>query len=588
MNILFSQKEPSSGIFITKVEKNQNNLNKSQQCHQCIKREKELNEVVYMKSQIESKYNESVLNLNIQLKANEDYKKQCISLSDKFNKLNDQYSLKQHQIIQLENIIMELKQKTKNISYHSMDEIANESKIKENNVKDELDELFNFKIKNQYEVYGKQICEMKSDNSSLIIESSQLKKQIEMLKLVNVKITSDSSKLMEENRNLLLAQRQLLINNETFEIKSNSFEKKYLEIKHQLHIKTDEADRLNQQLKLLMINNGNIFSQSSCLETENEKMKLTYALIQKKKENAALNDFNKTKKSEMELILVKKINENNQLLEENRQLKDIANDYLNNVQHLTNISDINETNKFDVKILNTVIDQLKNQVELLKDEIIQLNQQNNFLKIYYDKSQANYSQNEYPTLFKPKDRNENLIEELDKKLIQYEEENRKLSVLINKLQKESFDKQDLINTFKNKLSNLQSRLSEIEFQCLTLQDENCNLNKEIVAMKMSYTDLTEINIKLQTKHKEMLLQIENNTETVESINRVKKATQQINNSKEQIILNLNNEILIKDKLINENKDVIFEQSKTIEECKENLYCLINEKEKLLNIIHKKK
>lgn len=587
MNILFSSQkdQPSSGISITKVEKKQA-ANKTEKCLQCDKKLRELNELIYMKSQIESRYNESVLNLNIQLKANEDNKKDYSSLNDNHNKLKEEYNAKRHEVIQLENIIMSLKEKIRNISQQQQT-ISNKA-FESNNEISTNDALFNLRIKSQYEMYGKQICELESDNASLLIDNSNLKKQIEMLKLVNVKLTSQSSELIEENRELLLTQRELRIDNESLLIKSSSIEQRYLEVKQQLNKQIAEAKELKQDLKAIQMNNGHVSSLAACLETENEKIKMEYASMQKES-NIALRQCKENKQNDIESALTNVMNENKLLLEENSQLKGIIGEHQKKIQQLSSTSIDNKIDKGTVDQLNAMINQLRMQIEAQEDDIMQLNNQNAFLKKFYDQPQPNQLQKEdNGPMYKPKDRNDNLIEEFERRLVQYESENRELSLTVNELKKESINSQDTVLSLNKQVTNLQGRLCEADINFLSLEEENCELNKEIVAMKISSTELTEMNIKLQKEKEEVLAEMRSSKETCGSIIRAKQAMSEINNSKEQMILNLNNELLIKDKLIDENKDIIFEQSKIIEEYKDRVTTLENDKGKLLNVIHKKK
>lgn len=582
MNLLFAEKKQklSTEHLSTNEEEKSNTIDNKEksQCEKCIKLQKELNQVVYLKYQIEQKYEEEKLKSNLLGKQKEDIIQQFSSIHSANNNLKNALALKQNEVSQLESIIVDIRNKQK-----KSNTIANQPTIQSDNSK----EMFYTKeiqnIKSQLEASSKRNCELESKLTQIINENSKMKKQFDIMKNTNIRLTSQLTKDSEEHHNKYGNYNQIIEENQYYKQQLSVYEKQLKEAHNLLEDKKNNLQNVNSKISTIeMIKENNALRaketevQNQKLKEENQKLKQIIKDYEDK-HNLLTNHLNyKTE------TLNHNENENQILYKENSELKNHIIELQKQIESLEKIpkKDFESEN---ILRENNVLFQKENQSQLL--QIQKLINENEFLKKFYYQSNPNIKP-EDPIL-------------VVKKLNEKTEDDYK--TLINSLYKEKFSLElrlkqlnDSYNSNQLLLTQIHNQLTRKDAECLELttkasllEHQLCELSKENIKHKNNNTAIQEDNIKLSAINEQLTDEIKIKNKSIKNRDNKHNTMQKINNDKEETILELNNTIYRLEKMNMDKDKSIKELSAKIEENIKSINKLKSEKEKLLYIIHNK-
>ena len=367
--------------IISKINSGVQTINYNKVCKKCIKKEKEFEELIYLKYQIDEKFEEERLRNNLLEKEKENLIKNITNRNNMYEDLKRQMTFKKSEINQLESIINNLRTKLNNINIPI--ESAETNSNNENNNEETLNKLMS-----QINFYGKRNCELESKIISLIEENNDLKKSINLL---HIELSTEKKKKKEEKK----------INNENNndEIK-DIYHKKYEDLNKELdnaNLKIENENKnnqiLNEQLKNITGENDNKIFRIKEIELnfeklKNENQKLKDLIYQYENQINYFQNFTNINKMNND----KNANENLILQKENIELKEQIQYY----QQQYNI--IEKEPKKDYRKEKALTDDnllLKKENIFQLDEITKLINENNFLKQYYfNTNKANSIKNE--------------------------------------------------------------------------------------------------------------------------------------------------------------------------------------------------
>ena len=569
--------------IITKQSSGVQTINYNKVCKKCIKKEKEFEELIYLKYQIDEKFKEERLRNNLLEKEKETLIKNITNTNNMYEDLKRQMSFKKSEINQLESIINNLRTKLNNINIpiESVDTNSNN----ENNNEETLNKLMS-----QINFYGKRNCELESKIISLIEENNDLKKSINLL---HIELSTEKAKKKEVKK----------VNNENNndEIK-DIYHKKYESLNKELddaNLKIENENKnnqiLNEQLKNITGENDNKIYRIKEIELnfeklKNENQKLKDLIYQYENQINYYQNFTNINKMNND----KNANENLILQKENIELKEQIQYY----QQQYNI--IDKEPKKDYRKEKALTDDnllLKKENIFQLDEITKLINENNFLKQYYfNTSKANSikaenskDENEEikPILVVKNMTNEqikdysNQISDLYKQNIELENKNEQIKSVNLSLQKK-------LTETNNKLSSLEYKYNELEQKFNEIISQNIQLNKDIVRGRMQNISLNEKNIETSYKNNELLNALKKNNKAVQDSVISNKVLTRINEEKDENLLQLSSHLFIEEQKRMECENKIKELEGKIEQDQKTIIKLQKDKDILYKIIHKKK
>ena len=177
--------------IISKINSGVQTINYNKVCKKCIKKEKEFEELIYLKYQIDEKFEEERLRNNLLEKEKENLIKNITNRNNMYEDLKRQMTFKKSEINQLESIINNLRTKLNNINIPI--ESAETNSNNENNNEETLNKLMS-----QINFYGKRNCELESKIISLIEENNDLKKSINLL---HIELSTEKAKKKRRKKN---------------------------------------------------------------------------------------------------------------------------------------------------------------------------------------------------------------------------------------------------------------------------------------------------------------------------------------------------------------------------------------------------
>ena len=269
MNLLFAKKQLNTEHLTTNEEEKTNTIENKEksQCEKCIKLQKELNQVVYLKYQIEQKYEEEKLKSNLLGKQKEDIIQQFSSIHSSNNNLKNALALKQNEITQLESIIIDIRNKQK------ANTIINQPTIQSDNSK----EMFYTKeiqnIKSQLEASSKRNCELESKLTQIINENSKMKKQFDIMKNTNIRLTSQLTKDSEEYHNKYGNYNKIIEENQYYKQQLSVYEKQLKEAEKLLEDKKNNLQNVNSKISTIEKIKENNALRANETEIQNKKIK---------------------------------------------------------------------------------------------------------------------------------------------------------------------------------------------------------------------------------------------------------------------------------------------------------------------------
>ncbi len=579
MNLLFAKKQLNTEHLTTNEEEKTNTIENKEksQCEKCIKLQKELNQVVYLKYQIEKKYEEEKLKSNLLGKQKEDIIQQFSSIHSSNNNLKNALALKQNEITQLESIIIDIRNKQK------ANTIINQPTIQSDNSK----EMFYTKeiqnIKSQLEASSKRNCELESKLTQIINENSKMKKQFDIMKNTNIRLTSQLTKDSEEYHNKYGNYNKIIEENQYYKQQLSVYEKQLKEAEKLLEDKKNNLQNVNSKISTIeKIKENNALRaneteiQNKKIKDENQKLKQIIKEYEDK-HNLLKNHLNyKTE------TLNQNENENQILYKENSELKNHIVELQKQIESLEKIP----KKDFEAENIlreNNVLFQQENQSQLL--QIQKLINENEFLKQFYYKSNPNIK-TEDPILVVKK-LNEKSEDEYKALINSLYKEKLSLELRLKQLNDSYNSNQLLLTQIHNQLTRKESECIELTTKASLLEHQLCELSKENIKHKNNNTSIQEENIKLSAINEQLTDEIKNKNKSIKNRDNKHSTMQKINNDKEQVILELNNTIFRLEKMNIDKDNTIKELSAKIEENTKSINKLKLEKEKLLYIIHNK-
>ena len=584
MNLIFAQKkENNNSEYLTTNEDEKKIEEKDNKtlCQKCQKLEKELNQLVYLKYQIEQQFQEEKLKNNLLNKQKEEFNKQFQTVHSSNSNLKNALSIKTNEITQLENIIKDLQNKKPNVNYNEnlIKAINDSSKSKQHFYENEIN-----KIQIQLESSCKRNCELESKITKLLEENTKLKKTFDILKNTNIRLTSQITNEIDDKKNKLSNYNVLVEENQFYKQKLEEYEKKIKESQNIFEEKNEKLENLTEKLK-----NTSKLKENTTITLK--ELQIQFSMLQE--ENNFLKE--KIKNNEENFLKINhhlnyktqtlNINENDNkiLYKENNELKVQIENLQKYIQHLEKIpkKDFETENSLRENYIHL---EKENKSQLL--QIQKLSNENEFLKRFYNNTNPIKAHPQPMLVLKQLDQNaeseyKTLIDSIYKEKI----------VIENKLN----ETQNTLNSTRIMVSQLTKELTRKEAECTQLTTKNyvleqqlCEANRDNLKHRNKNTSIEEENIKLSALNNQLTDEISSKMKTLQYQNISHSTMQKVNNNKEEIILELNNKIFKLEKIaqdkeisINELMDKIDEKNKIIEK-------LSKDKEKLLSIIHKKK
>ena len=584
-------------------------INSFDRCNKCFKYEKEIESLVYYKSEIEKKYQEEKLkNKLLERKYITDTTISNNELNSTISSLKQDLLKKDVEIKHLQAKAQEYKSKYNQTMYHFEEDknsfIANEE-LKQNIKNKEM----NYKLNNtntQLLLYAKQNTELKSQMIHDTEEKRKLNEEIKKLKKENENLNNMLVKINEINNELNCTKNNLYSEIEGYK-RELSIIKENLDSKikeNEDNCKKNELLRQDSSKNLYIAKN----KQQELIETEINFEKL-------KQENLKLkgiidnlnNDINymKNSKNVNDLLLSKQINENKILAQENNELKQRILYMEKEYKKIENIPKKDQMLENDLIKKNNILS-TENINHL--DEINKLLAQNEFLKNYYfnhENELINNKKNDTDKLRNKNDKtNKKIIEENDindteRKTFEANKENYLKEIEENMKQKISLEKQ--VNEYKdiitklnqektvlsNKLLNKSLNENELMLRIQEMENEEINNRKELIRKNIENTELKEENIQCLASQKKLNKLLDKKKMLTKSSIIANNSLKKINDDNQRQIIDLNSEIFILEKKNKDREEFIKELNDENNKQKSEILKLKKDNETLYKIIHKK-
>ena len=584
-------------------------INSFDRCNKCFKYEKEIESLVYYKSEIEKKYQEEKLkNKLLERKYITDTTISNNELNSTISSLKQDLLKKDVEIKHLQAKAQEYKSKYNQTMYHFEEDknnfIANEE-LKQNIKNKEM----NYRLNNtntQLLSYAKQNTELKSQMIHDTEEKRKLNEEIKKLKKENENLNNMLDKINEINNELNCTKNNLYSEIEGYK-RELSIIKENLDSKikeNEDNCKKNELLRQDSSKNLYIAKN----KEQELIETEINFEKL-------KQENLKLkgiidnlnNDINymKNSKNVNDLLLSKQINENKILAQENNELKQRILYMEKEYKKIDNIPKKDQMVENDLIKKNNILS-TENLIHL--DKINKLLAQNEFLKNYYFNHENELINNKKNNNDKLRSQNiktnkkiieENEINNTDKKTLEANQENYLKEIEENMKQKISLEKQ--VNEYKdiitklnqektvlsNKLLNKSLNENELMLRIQEMENEEINNRKELIRKNIENTDLKEENIQCLASQEKLNKLLDKKKMLTKSSIIANNSLKKINDDNQRQIIDLNSEIFILEKKNKDREDFIKELYDENNKQKSEIIKLKKDNETLYKIIHKK-
>ena len=586
-----------------------NSLDKLERCNKCYKYEKEIESLIYYKSEIERKYQEEKLKYRLL------EKKYVTETSVSINELNSTISSLKQDILKKDVEINHLKSKA--LEYKSkydrtlshFEEDKNNFMVNQQRKNDIKNNELNYKIQNTNEQlisYAKENTELKSKILHYTDEKIILNEQVNKLKKENENLNNMLIKINQINNDLNCTKNML-----SSEIEE--YKRELSIIKENLDDKIKENDDNCKKNELLRQDSSkNLFiavnKQQELIETEINFEKLKKENLKLKGIIDSLNNeinFIKNSKNINDLLLNKQINENKILAQENNELKQRILYMEQEYKKLENIPKKDSALENDLIKKNNI---LSNENLNHLDEINKLITQNEFLKNYYFRQEEQINKNKSMNdsldgklrgknalinkINNSKDEaynkqlkidNENYLKEIEghmKQKIELEKEIDDYKNIITKINQEKA-------LLANKLLNKDLNENELKLRIQELENEQINNRKEIIKKSMENTDLEEQNIQVMASQDKLNKEIERKKKMAKSTTIANNSLKKLNDDNQRQIINLNSEIFVLEKKYKDKEEYIKELNDENSKQKNEILKLKKDNETLYKIIHKK-
>ena len=579
----------------------QDTLNSFDKCQKCHKYEKEIESLVFMKSELENKYQEEKLKNKLL------EKKYKTETTQSFNELNSTIASLKHNIFK------------KDVEIKHLQEKANEYKNKYDKTLSEIETEKNNFISNENQKFNKKSQEMSNimnNTNNQMVEyaknNTELIGKINYLNEIKCKLEQENMKLKSENDNCKIMINKLnLINNELKcdkNVMISEIEKYKRElgiIKENLDNKIKENNENFKKNELLKQDSSKnliiaVNKQQELIETENNFFKLKQENDKLKSTIEELNNninYMKNAKNVNDLLIKKQMGENKTLIQENNELK-------KRIQFIE--QEYNKIKKMPKKDLLSEND-LKNKNNILEneninqlDEINKLITQNEFLKNYYfnhEKEILNQkNSDELKNISNQKVTNNTNADIKNNNNIvnnNYIEE-------IKDYMEQKINLEKQIESYKNIITQLTQEKAILSNQLLTksihenelmlriqeMENEEINNKKELIQKNIQNTELEEENIENKTSNEKLNKEIERKKMMNKSCVVANNSLKKINDDNQRQILNLNSEIIVLEKYNRDKEEYIKELNEENSKQKNEILKLKKNNDVLYKIIYK--
>ena len=604
LNTLNTQSKESLLIFKEPSNNTPRETNNSyDKCNKCNKYEKEIEALVYHKSEVEKRYREEKLkNKLLEKKYRTETTISNNELNSTISTLRQDLLKKEVEIKHLQAKAMEYKSKYNqtmvSFEVEKNNFTANEE-FRHNLKTNELNNKINI-ANDQIQSYAKENTELKAQMTNSIKEIRKLNEEINILKKENENLNNMLTKINEINKELNCTKNNLFTEIEGYK-RELSIIKKNLDSK----IKENEDNCKKNEL-LRQDSSKNLFiavnKQQELIETEINFEKLKQENLKLKGIIDNLNNeinFMKNSKNINDLLLSKQINENENLTQENKDLKKRILFMEQEYKKIDNIP------KKDIILENDLItkNNLLSKENLNQlDEINKLIYQNEFLKNYYlnaekesninDKEKIKAQNKEQKNILNSnniKEKNNNLIEKEDylKEIEEYMKQKKELERQVNEykniIAKLNREKTILTNQLYNKKLNENELILRIQ----EMENEEINNKKELIKKNIENTDLKEQNIQCLATQEKLNKEIERKKTITKSSIIANNSLKKLNDDNQRQIIDLNSEIYILEKKYKDKEEYIKELKELNNKQNIEIVKLKKDKETLYKIIHNK-
>ena len=603
---------PTNIIIQKPTEKNSNNditnsyqetINSFERCQKCAKLEKELESLVYLKSELDKKYNdEKIKNKLLE-------KKYKTETTISFNELNSTIASLKQDILKKDVEIKHLQEKTKEYK-NKYDKTLSEIETEKNNFILTEEQKINQKsqeINNLMNNKNNQMLEYAKHNTELI-------GQINYLNDIKCKLEQENIKLKTDNDNYnIMLNKMNQINNELKCDKNvmiseiEKYKRELSIIKENLDNKIKENEDNFKKKELLKQDSSKnliiaVNKTQELIETENNFKKLKQENDELKNIIQDLNNninFMKNSKNVNDLLIKKQISENKILIQENNELKKrmqfIEQEY-NKIQKIPKKDYVSEN---DLKNKNEI---LANENINQLDEINKLITQNEFLKNYYfnhEKEILNQKNSEIKMSNSTEINNINNNNDINSQINNNNINNNYLEE-INEHMKQKIFLEKEINSYKNIITQLTQEKAMLSNQLLAktihenelmlriqeMENEEINNKKELIQKNIINTELQEENIENKTSNEKLNKEIERKKMMNKSCVVANNSLKKINDDNQREILNLNSEIIVLEKYNRDKEEYIKELNEENSKQKNEILKLKKNNDVLYKIIYK--
>ena len=589
--------------------------NSHDKCTKCSKYEKEIESLVFYKSEMEKKYREEKLKNKLLEKRYKTDTTISNELNSTISTLRQDLLKKDVEIKHLQAKALEYKTKY-NQTMSNFEEDKNNfietEKLKQNIKNKEI----NYKINNtnnQLISYAKENTELKSQMINFTEEKRKLNEEINKLKKENENLNNMLTKTNKINNELNCTKNMLYTDIEAYKrelsiIKEN-LDKKIKE--NEDNCKKNEFLRQDSSKNLFIAVN----KQQELIETEINFEKLKNENLKLKGIIDNLNNdiiYMKNAKNVNDLLLSKQINENKILSQENNELKQrilyMEKEY-KKIENMPKKDSILENEL--IKKNNILSNENINHLE----EINKLITQNEFLKNYYfnhenkitnknkNKINNDISVDSPKSKEKIKEKNgniDNLNNELNNNLTNREKENYLKE--IQEYMKQKILLEEQVDKYKNiinklnmekdmltqKLLNKNLNVNELMLRIQEMENEEINNRKELIKKNIENTDLKEQNIQCLALQDKLNKTIDRKNKLTKGSIIANNSLKKLNDDNQRQIIDLNSEIYILEKKYKDKEEYIKELNEENIKQKNEILRLKKDNETLYKIIHNKK
>lgn len=557
-------------------------------CNECIKHQKELEQLIYLKHQIDQQYQEEKLKNNLLTKQKNDITQQYHNLHSKHQQLQTQFQFKTSEINELSSIINTLRSNQQQSQPQQHQQQQSQTFPNNNTSSSNSNELLST-YKTQLDFYSQRNCELESKVTSLLTELTKTKKHFDTLKNTNLLLTTKQTNEAQQTQDKYSSFTQIQTQNEYLQSQIQSLTSR---LNEQTTLNTSHTNTITQlQNKLNTLTkafneNEHKYNQ---LQLQNESLSfqnktLLHSLSTYENEISYLKQQTQFKQTNIN----QQIGDITLLQHENSEMKNALAQFQLKINELSAYVTTSDQTTAQMSLVKNENILLQFKSEALLNEIKRITNENIFLKQHYLHNNNNTSNtNDNKPILVIKELNKIDINNYESALQETQIQNKQLeNDIMNANDTISKLKQE-VNEHRNTIKMLNVTKCEQDITINTLQQQLCMLSKENIINKCNNTSIREENISLQTNNTSLSNELQHNKQTIQTQQYANKLLEKVNNTKEEMILKLNSKIFQQEKQITSLEQDIASLTTSIEDKDKQIAKLRKDKDVLYNIIHKK-